>query len=195
MAKLHLVRHSEPAWRTELPPSKWVLTGQGKIRSRELGVYLGKQGVSRIFSSDENKAVETAEIDADVAGIKKVIIDSSLREHDRDNAPRPPSKKRDDLIIDCIRNPDKLIWGNETVSEATNRFGEVVERFLAYDQTENVAIVSHGTVISMFVAQQLNIDPVSLWKSMGLPWLIEIDWPNPTKIFREINFNSSWISE
>ena len=62
MAKLHLVRHSEPAWGTELPPSKWVLTGQGKIRSRELGVYLGKQGVSRIFSSDENKAVETAEI-------------------------------------------------------------------------------------------------------------------------------------
>ena len=92
MAKLHLVRHSEPAWRTELPPSKWVLTGQGKIRSRELGVYLGKQGVSRIFSSDENKAVETAEIAADVAGIKKVIIDSSLRKHDRDNAPRPPKK-------------------------------------------------------------------------------------------------------
>ena len=74
MAKLHLVRHSELAWGTELPPSKWVLTGQGKIRSRELGVYLGKQGVSRIFSSDENKAVETAEIAADVAGIKKVII-------------------------------------------------------------------------------------------------------------------------
>ena len=124
-----------------------------------------------------------------------MIIDSSLREHDRDNAPRPPSKKRDDLIIDCIRNPDKLIWGNETVSEATNRFGEAVERFVPYDQAENVAVVSHGTVISMFVAQQLNIDPVSLWKSMGLPWLIEIDWPNPTKIFREISFNSSWVSE
>ena len=55
------------------------------------------------------------------------------------------------------------------MSEATNRFGEAVERFVPYDQTENVAIVSHGTVISMFVAQQLNIDPVSLWKSMGLP--------------------------
>ena len=77
------------------------------------------------------------------------------------------------------------------MSEATNRFGEAVERFAAYDQAENVAVVSHGTVISMFVAQQLSIDPVSLWKSMGLPWLIEIDWPNPTKIIREISFNSS----
>ena len=55
MAKLHLVRHSELAWGTELPPSKWVLTGQGKIRSRELGVYLGKQGVPEYFQVMKTK--------------------------------------------------------------------------------------------------------------------------------------------
>ena len=57
------------------------------------------------------------------------------------------------------------------------------------DQDENVAVVSHGTVISTFVAQELGVDPVLLWKSMGLPWLVEIYWPNPTKIIREISFN------
>jgi len=97
--------------------------------------------------------------------------------------------KRDDLIIDCIRNPDKLIWGKETVSEARKRFGVAVEWLMPCDPAENVAVVSHGTVISTFIAQKLCVDPVPLWKSMGLPWLVEIYWPNPTKIIREISFN------
>ena len=54
------------------------------------------------------------------------------------------------------------------------------------DQT--VAFIAHGTVISTFVAELLDTDPVPIWESLGLPGLIEIEWPRPSKILMQLNF-------
>jgi broad specificity phosphatase PhoE len=89
MTNLLLIRHSMPAWGSHAPPSKWILTEEGRERSKDLGEYLKKRQVGRIFASTEVKAVETAEIAAKVAGVPNVIQDRDLREHDRDNMPTP----------------------------------------------------------------------------------------------------------
>ena len=53
---------------------------------------------------------------------------------------------------------------------------------------ETVAIVAHGTVISTFVGENLDIDPVPIWDSIGLPGFVEIEWPNPTEILDQQKF-------
>ena len=188
MTKLLLIRHSIPAWGPNDPPSKWVLTEEGRERSKLLGEYLNQRRVGRIFASDEVKAIETAEIAARVAGISEVVTDHDLREHDRDNSPRPSNVDRDTLVVECIRNPDELVWGNESVATARDRFGSAVTRLMSTVDHECVALVAHGTVITTFVGQLLNVDPVPIWESMGIPWFIEIDWPSPIEISRQMSF-------
>jgi|LWDU01.1.fsa_nt_gi probable phosphoglycerate mutase/uncharacterized phosphatase len=183
MTNLLLIRHSMPAWGSHAPPSKWILTERGRELSKVLGKYLKERQVGLIFASTEVKTVETAEIAAEVARISNVVQDHDLREHDRDNTPTPVGADRQSLVIECIRKPGQLIWGSETVATARNRFGNAVVRLLENVQDEEtVAIVAHGTVITTFVGEQLGIDPFPIWKSMGTPWLIEIEWPNPTEI-------------
>lgn len=190
MTNLLLIRHSMPAWGSHAPPSKWILTEEGRERSKDLGEYLKKRQVGRIFASTEVKAVETAEIAAKVAGVPNVIQDRDLREHDRDNTPTPSGFDRQSLVIECMRKPDDLIWGSETVSTARIRFGSAVSRLLEnVHGDETVAIVAHGTVITTFVGEILDIDSVPIWKSMGTPWLIEIEWPNPTEILDQRLFD------
>ena len=188
MTNLLLVRHSEPDWGPDLPPSQWVLTDRGRDRAKLLGEYLATRAVSTVFTSDERKAVETAEIAAGVAGIGNPVVDQGFREHDRDNSPRPSGIPRDELVIKCIQSPDSLIWGNETVDAARQRFGSAISKAIPVDSPEVFAVVSHGTVITTFVADLLGIDPVPLWRSMGVPWLVEIDWPDPDRIIHQISF-------
>jgi broad specificity phosphatase PhoE len=190
MTNLLLIRHAMPAWGSHAPPSKWVLTEQGREKSRVLGAYLKERRVGRIIASTEAKAVETAEIAAKMADVSQVTQDHDLREHDRDNTPTPAGADRQSLVIECIRNPNELIWGSETVSAARDRFSSAVNRLLDNAQDdETVAIVSHGTVITTFVGEKLGIDPVPIWESMGTPWLIEIEWPNPTEILDQRLFD------
>ena len=54
---------------------------------------------------------------------------------------------------------------------------------------EAVAVVAHGTVIATFVASVLDIDPIPIWESLGLCGLVEIEWPEPTEIISQQNFD------
>lgn len=94
-------------------------------------------------------------------------------------------------MIECIRRSGELILGTETVDTAQTRFGSAIDQLMASGRNhdQNVAIVSHGTVISAFIAERLKIDPIPVWEYLGLPGLVEIDWPNPSKITNRQNFD------
>ena len=189
MSNLLLIKHSEPAVDLELPPSKWQLSGRGKQRAGLLGDYLADLGVSALYSSSEAKAVETADIIGAAIGLPVDVV-HDLREHDRASTPVIDAEKWRSLVIEAIRKQDEQIYGAEPVSTARKRFGRAVERLMKpherYDKT--VAVVSHGTVISTFAAALLEIDPVPIWESLGLPGLIEIEWPRASGIPALRNF-------
>jgi broad specificity phosphatase PhoE len=54
----------------------------------------------------------------------------------------------------------------------------------------DVAIVSHGTVIAGFLASEIDVDPVEVWRSLGLPGFVVIEWPEPTEISEQRNFDA-----
>ncbi|MBP38723.1 MAG: hypothetical protein CL726_05345 [Chloroflexi bacterium] len=64
-----------PPWGSHDPPSKWILTEEGRERSKRLGEYFRERHTTRIITSSEVKVIETAKIAARVAGISEVVVD------------------------------------------------------------------------------------------------------------------------
>ncbi len=51
----------------------------------------------------------------------------------------------------------------------------VMGRLAAVPAADDVIIVSHGTVISLFVAAHAGTDGLALWKALGLPSFVVLD--------------------
>ncbi len=71
--RIYLIRHATPDWdRTDIPynvPPGPPLTQQGEMEASELGVFIRKKGIKKLFYSPLERARRTAEICAKVAGI------------------------------------------------------------------------------------------------------------------------------
>lgn len=188
MTQLLLVRHSEPVLSRLKPPSQWELTERGRERSLLLGEYLKQRGTDQIIASSELKAIETAEIAASVVGLEEVEQVHDLREHERKNSKIISADERRALVIESLRRSNELIFGSETVETARSRFADAITRLLQETSASTVAVVTHGTVMSAFVAHLLNADPGPIWNSLGLPGTLEIEWPDPTEIVSQLKF-------
>ena len=43
---------------------------------------------------------------------------------------------------------------------------------------DNVVIVAHGTVITLYVAQHTGVEPLPLWRRLGLPSFVVLSLPD-----------------
>jgi broad specificity phosphatase PhoE len=168
MRKLILVKHAAPQVVPGVPPEKWALSDQGKHRCGPLAEALRAYQPEIVVSSLEPKADETGEL---VAGHLTLPFEAveGLHEHDRSNVPHLPSREFISLMELFFRRPAERALGRESADEALRRFEAAVERVLADHEDRNVAIVSHGTVIALFVAKHGGGKAFDLWRQMGLP--------------------------
>lgn len=187
MSNLLLIKHSEPVVDFGITPANWVLSDRGEQRAGLLAAYLADRGINALYSSSEVKAVQTAEIVGAATGLSINVV-PDLREHRRENASVIDSSKWRSLVIQSIRKQDEQIYGSEPVATARMRFGEAIRRLMKSESGQKIAVIAHGTVISTFVAELLEVDPIPVWDSLGVPGLLEIEWPNPSKILTRRNF-------
>ena len=129
-----------------------------------------------MVSSGGPKAVETAEIAAGCLGIGCSVY-PGLREHDRTGVPFLADEKFAQAARRFFENPGQLVWGNEAADEAGDRFEGAVRRLLDEREEEVVAIVAHGTVISLLVARYNDIDAFGFWQRLGLPSFCALSVP------------------
>ena len=121
-----------------------------------------------MVSSGESKAVETAEIAASCLGIGCSVY-PGLHEHDRTGVPFLGDEEFAQAAKDFFENSDRFVWGNETTEEAGDRFEGAVRGVLDERGEEVVAMVAHGTVISLLVTRHNDIDAFGFWQRLGLP--------------------------
>jgi broad specificity phosphatase PhoE len=133
-----------------------------------LGERLARCGPGVMVSSGEPKAVETAEIVAGCLGIGCFVY-PGLHEHDRTGVLFLGDEEFGRAARRFFENPDRLVWGNETAEEAGGRFEGAVRGVLDERGEEVVAMVAHGTVISLLVARHNDIDAFGFWQKLGLP--------------------------
>jgi broad specificity phosphatase PhoE len=166
--RLILIRHSAPVLDPEVPAREWHLSQEGQLRCSTLAEYLAPYGLDVVVTSVETKAIETGQILARRLGIPCMTAEG-LHEHDRSNETGLDRAQFYEAIARLFACPDERVYGTESAAQARGRFAKSLEEVLARYPDANVAVVTHGTVLSLYVAARAGLDAHALWRRLGLP--------------------------
>jgi broad specificity phosphatase PhoE len=176
MSNLILIRHSQSRQDPAQPASQWGLTDEGRRRCVPLADRLARYGLAAVVTSRERKAAETGALVAARLGLPAEQAEG-LHEHQRERAAFLPHGEFERTIAAFFARPGDLVFGEETASQAAERFDRVVSAVLASYPRQSIAIVSHGTVMTLFVAQHAGVEPLDFWKRLGMPAAVVLALP------------------
>ena len=177
---LVLVKHAMPQVDVETPAHQWRLHPEGEAAAGVLAERLvrARYTPEKIVASLEPKATQTGSIMAERLRLPFSTADG-LHEHDRRAAGFLERKVFEARMRDLFAHPDQLVFGSESASAALTRFSAAVDRVISEDTGDgDIVIVTHGTVMSLFVAKRSHVDATSLWTTLGLPSYIALELPN-----------------
>lgn len=177
--KLILIRHSESRPEPGIAPSRWELTDLGRERCVALAQLLEPFNLARIYCSYERKAVETAELIARRLGVP-VEVANGVHEHVRTGAPYLSQHAFMAALEKFFAKPEELIFGDETALDACRRFTAAVRVLVRRETVGDVAIVTHGTVLSLFVGAHSYWEPYRFWKNLSQPAIVVFNLPSFT---------------
>ena len=177
MRKLILIKHASPLVDPTKSSEQWRLSEKGKASCAPLAEALREHSPTIIVSSEEPKAAETAQIVAQQLNVPAETA-PDLHEHDRSNVPHMRSGEFISHVELFFRRPGELVLGRETADDALGRFESALDDVLAKHAAGNVAVVSHGTVLALFIAEHADKDPFQLWRQLGLPSFVVMSLPD-----------------
>ena len=180
---LILVKHSVPEIDESRPANTWKLSEEGRRRAQQLAGQLEGFGTEAIASSDEPKAKETSDIIARQLRLRVQVL-PGLREHDRTNVSYLPHEAFQASMRQFFQKPDQLVFGRETADQAYTRFYQAVHSVLNEHRDKTVIVVTHGTVISLFVSRLTGSSDLELWNLLGLPSFVALDLGSNTVIVK-----------
>ena len=173
--RLILIRHAMPIVDDSRPSATWKLSESGRNAAKALASDLSAISIQSIVSSEEPKAIETAAIIAETLGISWSTA-PGLHEHERGRLDWLGEEAWHAQIRRFFDRPRDVVFGYESARDSLARFKTAVESVL--DQPEHrtgtIAIVSHGTVMSLYAADKLGDDPYVIWKNLDLPDYVEL---------------------
>ncbi len=158
------------------PPSLWRLSEAGRVKCAPLAGQLAAHHPDVIVASTEPKAAETAQIVGNLLD-KPFETAEGLTEHDRSNVAFLSTERFEAAVAELFQEPQRLVFGRETADQAHRRFAGAVDRIIADHAGETVALVTHGTVIALFVARAAALDPFPLWKRLATPAFVVLSLP------------------
>jgi broad specificity phosphatase PhoE len=170
VTRLILVRHSQVAPDPAVPPKQWRLSQRGRDLCPPLAEALRPYTPDILLSSDEPKAIDTANLIANQLGLS-VHIAAGLDEHRRPYI----AEGFMDLMQHFFQAPDERVFGEESAVEATVRFGTAVDAAVKASAGRALAIVTHGTVLVLYAAPLFGLEPYLLWTRMSYPSFVVLD--------------------
>jgi len=175
---LILVRHAAVQIDSAIPSHQWPLTADGRSTTHQLAHQLKRYQPARIITSEEAKARATGAALTDVLHLPTKAV-PGLQEHDRRGVPFIENKADfETAVATFFAHPDELVFGGETAVEANTRFTKAVNRELVANQDTNIAIVTHGTVLTLFICQyNPELSPIQFWQSLTLPCAFVLNFP------------------
>jgi broad specificity phosphatase PhoE len=173
---LVLIKHSLPEIIPNVPASEWKLSETGRIRCKALAEKIVPYSPDMVISSVEPKAVETAQIIAKHIS-KTFHTFEGLHEHNRTGVDFVSKEQLEASVNAFFKFPEKLVFGNETALQAHERFSKAITSLENEYQNQNLAVVAHGTVITLFVAKAVGLEPFSFWKKLSLPSFVVFSLP------------------
>jgi broad specificity phosphatase PhoE len=170
--RLYLVRHAAVTVRPDVPGPYWHLSPEGRDGASALAEDPCWPHVAIICSSPEPKAVATAQRIA-ARHAKSIVIERDL--HEVEGRAWTSGDYR--AVVQRYL-AGELIEGWEPRDAALDRMRSAVDAIAQRHPDEEVAVVSHGLVLTLWLAGLLGLDPVGtfdLWNRIRFPDLAIID--------------------
>jgi len=172
MRRLILVRHAAPMKQPKVPARDWPLSPAGQADAAQLAELLAPYAPAAIIASDELKARQTAQPLSDRLGLP-VAVAPGLHEHERRSVGYLDDATFQVTMARLFAEPDTPVFGEETANQALARFSQAIGDALALHPGGDLAIFTHGTVLSLFVAAHSDHDPMMFWYHLNLPaWVV-----------------------
>lgn|GEM_PF-656213 len=161
--RLYLVRH---AWTmpTGPDPHRWPLSPEGEAEARQLAQARFWRDIDSLYSSPEEKAVETVRSAAQQYGLE-IRLDERLKEV------RHPPGWADDYpaLVRRYLEEEKAPEGWEPVGEATERITACIRDVERKHEGERVAVCGHGLALTLLLGTLDGVvgGPYTTWRLMG----------------------------
>jgi broad specificity phosphatase PhoE len=152
---VHVVTHPEVHVRPEVPVTQWELSATGRARLAHLVAQPWTADLTRVVSSTERKAVETAEALAAHVGLP-VRLDPDLGENDRSATGYLPPPEFEATADEFFAHPDVSVRGWETARSAQQRIVAAVRRSVSGAEGDT-AVVGHGGVGTLLLCHLLGV--------------------------------------
>jgi broad specificity phosphatase PhoE len=183
MAFLILVKHALPDIDPQESPHLWQLSSAGRDRCTPLAQALSAYQPDRIIASPEPKAEQTGRLVAEMLCVP-FEIRTGLQEHSRHTESFGTSEAFQKAVSELFQQPQALVYGEETGEQAYERFASAIHSLLGKYPGENLVVVTHGTVISLFVSRTCTLDGYALWERLELPSYVVLSWDEAQNLFR-----------
>lgn len=140
------VSHPQVQIDPNVPVPKWGLSPRGRERAQGFASAVLVKSLTRIVTSDETKAVETADILGRALGLTPEVVDG-LGELDRSVPGYVPADRFEELANLCFAKPEESAEGWERAVDAQQRIVKALDRVLeGHDPNAPIAIIGHGGV-------------------------------------------------
>ena len=185
--KVILLRHGETIYNKEkrLQSPKDSLTEEGKEQIFRLKENLTKFDFDEIISSDEKRAVESAEI---ISGwLKKEFkkIDLIREKSSGDFSDKLVSEVDWSLVSGSFLS--KKIPGGDSVQDVIIRASDFFKMLNQFEQGKKILVISHGTFLRVLFCLILNKDIKE--------YLLDYEFPNSSYIILSRSESGQWILE
>ena len=98
-----------------------------------------------------------------------------LQENDRTDLGFVSAAALEARIAAFFDDPDAVVMGRESAQGVLTRFQAAID-IAAQDATDGaVAVVTHGTAMSAFIAAHNSVAPLDLWRDLTLPGVAVLD--------------------
>lgn len=167
---LMLVRHSAVNIEMHKASNEWSLSEEGRERCHQFTPLIAPYQPNLFVTSQENKAIETGMLLAKALRVPSKSA-TNLHEHDRQGVPVFGTHQEFRSAIGrFFASPDQLVFGRETAAQAAERFDSAIRDLVEQHQGHNLAIVAHGTVMTLFVNRyNPDLDQMIFWDSLMMP--------------------------
>jgi len=185
--KIILLRHGETVYNLEkrLQGPKDSLTDKGKEQIFGLKEKLINFNFDEIISSDEQRAIESAEIISGWSKKKFKQISLIREKSSGDFSDKLVSEVDWSLINGNFL--DKKIPGGDSVQEVIIRALDFLKVLNQFEQGKNVLVVSHGTFLRVLFCLIFNKDIKE--------YLLDYEFPNSSYIIISRSESGKWILE
>ena len=170
MPQIALIKHSKVTVDATIPPGQWPLSDEGRVLCRPLADALKMHKLDLLVSSEEPKAIETAEL----VGARLRIETHTAPNLDEHRRPFVPAGF-EDAMKRFFAQPTERVFGEESANEARARFAEALNAVLRAYPGRTLGIVAHGTVIALYAAPYFHTGAAALWQRLMHPSFVLID--------------------